>query len=477
MRFAGVLIGCLIAAIATSGCTPSFRDADPGPAGPGEAEANADVEEPAFTLIEDVKGSYRPSLPRKTNKTCLKRALKGVTPAPNSRLLELQGDHPIGGHTYDIGWVAGAVERLRGLRFKKLPEIAFLASKELSARFDRSADQRYSEARFLAQDDILRMIGAIGPTDDLRSANVYWQGRDVLGFYDPRAERVFTPYRGPGLELTDKQREVMAHEFVHALVDQRLPDPDPKKDDLRDLDAALASSAVMEGDAMFIQNLFRAAALDQAPLIYRQPKLKKRDRPYLVRMSSFPYVDGYSFTCQMFVRSGWKGIARLYRDPPTTTAEILWPRRYLKGLDPAEPRDFRTDVKGWELREESSFGALDLMSLFQAPGARQKDRIAPLKKIGTVVEDWNGGRLALFRDWRDEPAIAIGLETARPGSVLCDAIARWAKALTFGEERETKDGEAFVFAAPNKAAVISCKGTEIRVGVAPNVATARALSR
>ncbi|MQA98740.1 MAG: hypothetical protein GEU78_00360 [Actinobacteria bacterium] len=474
MRFAGVLIGCLIAVTATAGCTPSSRDAPPGRT-PSEAKAQA--EEPTFGLLEEVKGSYRAALPRKTNKRCLKRALKGVTPAPNSRLLELQGDHPIGGHTYDIGWIAGAIERLRGLRFKQLPAIAFMTSKELSARFDRSVDSRYSEARFLAREDILRMIGAVGPNDDLRSANVYWQGRDIRGFYDPRAKRVFTPYQGPGLELTDRQREVLAHELVHALADQRLPDPKPKKEGFTDVDAALASAAVQEGDAMFVQNLFRAAALDRAPFIYERLKFRKRDRPYLVRQVSFPYIDGYSFACQMFVRNGWKGVDRLYRDPPTTTAEILWPRRYLKGVDPAEPRGFLTSVEGWEVREEASFGALDLIGLFEAPGARKKDRIAPLKKIGAVVEDWNGGRLALFRDPRDVSAIAIGLETRRPGSALCDALGRWAKALVFGEERATKGTEAFVLAALDRAAVITCDGTEIRVGLAPDVATARAFTR
>jgi hypothetical protein len=474
MRFAGVLIGCLIAVTATDGCTPSSRDARPGRT-PSEGKAQA--EEPTFALVDDVKGSYRAALPRKTNKRCLKRALKGVTPAPNSRLLELQGDHPIGGHTYDIGWIAGAVERLRGLRFKQLPAIAFMTAKELSERFDRFADSRYSEARFLAREDILRIIGAIGPNDDLRSANVYWQGRDILGFYDPRARRIFTPYKGPGLELTDDQREVMAHEFVHALVDQRLPGPDPKGDDRTDIEGALASLAVEEGDAMFVQNLFRVAGLDQPPLIYQPPKLRKHDRPYLVRTSAFPYVDGYAFACRMFVRSGWKGLSRLYRDPPTTTAEILWPHRYLKGVDPAEPRPFPTNVEGWERRDESSFGALDLIGLFQAPGGRQKDRIAPLKKIGTIVEDWNGGRLALFRDRRDISGVAIGLETRRPGSALCDALGRWAKALIFGEEQATKGMEAFVLTASDQAAVITCDGTEIRVGLAPDVAAARAFTR
>jgi hypothetical protein len=476
MRFVRALLGCVIAAAAMNGCTPTSRDADRDAAG-SSATAKTKLEEPTFRLMDRVKTSYRAELPRKTNKRCLTRALKGVTPAPNSRLLELQGDHPIGGHTFDIGWIAGAVERLRGLRFEEMPAIAFLTSKDLSARFDRSADMRYSEASFLAREDILRTIGAIGPVDDLRSANIYWQGHSVRGFYDPRAKRVFTPYRGPGSDLTDKQREVMAHELLHALVDERLPDPTPKKDALNDLDASLASLAVEEGDAMFVQNLFRAAALRQAPLIYRQPKLRKHDRPYLVRQSSFPYINGYSLACQMFIRDGWKGLTRLYRDPPTTTAEILWPRRYLKGADPVEPREIARSVEGWEPKEEWSFGALDLIGLFEAPGGRQKDSIAPLKKIGAVVKDWNGGRLSLFRDWRDAPAVAIALETVRPGSALCDAIGRWAEALIFGEEQPTKSKEAFVLEAPDHAAVITCDGTEIRLGIAPDVATARGLSR
>jgi hypothetical protein len=60
---------------------------------------------------------------------------------------------------------------------------------------------------------------------------------------------------------------------------------------------------------------------------------------------------------------------------------------------------------------------------------------------------------------------------------LCDAVARWYEAAFGGRDTGVRPGESLALDGEAQDAVLSCRGTEVRLGIGPDLATARALVR
>jgi hypothetical protein len=376
--------------------------------------------------------------------------------------------------------IAGQVEDLRELEFTEPVHPVFVSPEESAARVQDLFLEEYTEDIGDAEGRLLIALGAVPPGTDLRALRSEILGQQVAGFYDPETGELVIRHGGADLTLMD--RVVLAHELDHALTDQVLGIPLP--DDLRtgQEDGDLARTALVEGDATLLMQLYAASVpfgdqvegLDPSAIgeaIRAQADLAEMP-PYLAAEMTFPYEEGLAFVCDLYRDGGWAAVDQAYRAPPDSSVEILAPELYSNGFEPVDPRDPGTLRRPWRRLVVSQLGAAQLLWLFEAPGGRTSDAVP---NAGAAAGAWAGGEIHLWEAGADS-ALGISL-VERPGeNGLCRAAMGWYRA-AFDDDREQGDGRLLRAVGGRQDAEVRCHDDEVRVGIGPTLETARALSR
>lgn len=375
--------------------------------------------------------------------------------------------------------VARTVAQVRGLPFDSVPEPVYLAREELAERAATLVDE-YKPEKADVDRRILSLLGAVPADADLRALLSTALSQQVAGFYDPRTDELVVSAPGDGRRLGPLDEVTLAHELEHALADQVLGLPYADRDPAPgEEDAAFAAVALTEGDATLTMILYAEAALtpaERAGLVAEQAALTAElgdltDLPhYLQRSLSFPYEEGLAFVSTLHDLDGFAAVDGAYRRPPGTTLEILVPAMYVhQQLAAADPRAVPAPGAPWEPRDTLALGAADLLFLFEAPG---DDQARALDDPYAAAVMWRGGEVSLFAQG-ERSAIALALEGE---AGLCAAVRAWyAAAFPSAVRTDTPDGGAR-FDAPDQDAVLACAGREVRLGIAPDLATAQALT-
>jgi hypothetical protein len=268
------------------------------------------------------------------------------------------------------------------------------------------------------------------------------------------------------------ERLTLVHELGHALTDQVVGFRDLEALAEDDEDAAAAYQALVEGDAQLITEEYAAAALslgDQVRLGFSIPFAPGADVPhYLRRSGSFPYIEGAEFVCRLYEEGGWDAVDAAYEGPPTSTAQVLFPDKYLEGRDSVDPADPGRPPGRWRHAAELAFGAADLLFLFEAPGG---DRAQGIRNAESVARAWEGGELHAWTRG-DEVALSLRLVTGRP-ALTCDAMFEWYRR----SFPEASQGSSRTFHGEGQRARLRCDGSSIALGIAPVMSVARAASR
>ena len=362
------------------------------------------------------------------------------------------------------------VERLRGLRFEREVDAKLLDEVAFRARLDEQLGKDLKPAQLRREGEVLAALGAIPPETDLPGLVAEGLSSQIAGFYDPVTKQLAVPTTD---ELEAEDLLVLAHELEHALVDQNIGLRKGAGDPTAD--RTLAYTAAAEGDASLL--MFRyglAYALGAFVPAQDVPGGEELGTlpDYVERNLLFPYLEGMRLACHRFLEGGNRAIDQLYAKPPASTAEVLFPERYGEGA-PERVELPRRPGPGWTSVIHRELGAAELEWLLQAPGG---DPEAGLPETRELVYGWAGGELELWeRD--EERALAIAL-AERPGSDrLCAAVGAWYRATRpeAAVERGTEEVE-LEFTEPGRAAVLSCAGNEVRLGVAPDPATASRLA-
>jgi hypothetical protein len=376
-----------------------------------------------------------------------------------------------------VASVTAQTEALRGRELRQAPEVRLLADHEMTDQVAEFFAGRDDPEQLELDARTLTALGAIPPGTDLAALRIDAFAEQVSGFH-LGAERLIGVRVGAPGALSPLERVVLAHELEHALSYQHLGRPADYRDGDESADAARAFSAVVEGSAAAAMLQYASAVLAPDEQVRLRAELATRAEqraladysPYLLAELRFPYREGLRYTCQRWLDGGWPAVEAGYRDPPVTTAAVLFPERH--GEPPREPAELAGPGGTWQHAGTSSFGAAELEWLLAAPGG---DPAATLDQTRQRVSAWAGGERTV---WTDQGAGAVGLalvdRVAGGGPPLCETVRRW-YAAAFPTAVPARAGNQVRFDGQRQDAVLACPGSQVRLGIAPTLAEAAAI--
>lgn len=262
-------------------------------------------------------------------------------------------------------------EGIRGLAPRRQVRAVFASSSTFNADLRREVRRDTSDRDIAIGARELRLLGWITPTQNYRK--IVFQGitAQVVGFYDPPTKTLYM--RSNNRSALGLRRDVIAHEYTHALQDQYynldrlIPNVDTVK--VRNSDRDEAVHALTEGDATITQILFVRKEYSSAEykrwLKTQQGPQNTPPLPKAIEKGfMFPYNQGVTFAVSLWKRGGMKAINAAYRQLPDSTYDILHPEAYAAGWKPT-PVTIRGVVgfSDWKQVDDDVFGALNYQIL------------------------------------------------------------------------------------------------------------------
>ncbi len=325
--------------------------------------------------------------------------------------------------------------------FKSVDEILEFASRETKLPIkeevkrrlvERSEVQSFIEKNMKEDKDaqrlerseiVLKKFGLLPRDFDLKTFLVALLKEQVAGYYDPKTKTVNL------LNWVDveSQRPVLAHELTHALQDQsfglekwmQVGDQSshagaPSPDDIATDEVQAARQAVIEGQAMvtlldyslaptgktLLDTPQIAEALKQGMLVGTADTPTFRSAPvFLKETLTFPYRYGIDFTAAL-LNAGGKELAfgGVFKNPPTTTREIMEPQTYLshEKVAPLKLLDFDKDFKSYDRFDIGAIGEFDVAVLVEQYAGGDEAR--------ELYPHWRGGYYFAGRPKGDKSA-------------------------------------------------------------------------
>ena len=287
------------------------------------------------------------------------------------------------------------VSGLRGLEPKRDVPLQFLDQAALQRYFVDRFNNDYLPSEREADQKLLQTLGLVSTNDSVVQILMDVLVEQVIGVYNEDDKSMYIVADRP--QLGPVEKATFAHEYTHALQDQyydlrSLSPKHPANDD-----KALATQALIEGDALLLQRLWsqqKLSADEVAQLGQGGADSKLTSAPLFLRAQLlFPYGDGFNFVRQMFqAGGGFPGVDEVFRNPPESTEQILHPDKYRSHEQPVDVS--LPDLSdghigaGWRTIKTNVLGELDLRLILtqltdQARGVRGSS-------------GWGGDRFALL---------------------------------------------------------------------------------
>ena len=367
--------------------------------------------------------------------------------------------------------IARNVERIRGLRFRKLPRPEVETPAATRAAQLAELDRSYPAARRRTDAELLATLGLVPRGTDLREVVGAVSSEQVAGFYDPRRKRLAI-VDGPAARNRVLAEITLAHELDHALDDQRfgLRDDSAGTDD-----AASAYTALVEGTATAVMDEYAqryippGAALLSVFSAVGPAGATHSIPPYLQRALEFGYSGGERFVSALREREGgrWTLVDNaLAKAPPVSTEQVMHPEKYLQDEGPLPVRIGPLGLgAGWRRAAAGTLGEFDTRELLTLGNDNAT--------AGAAAAGWGGGRYGLWERgaarvvilrWRwDSPRDAREFDAALPLYLL-----KGLKARSAGPARWRLESGG--------AAAIGVGGDRTTLAFAPSPAQAAALT-
>src|SRR3954452_3166470 len=293
--------------------------------------------------------------------------------------------------------ISRRVEKIRGLRFKRLPRPLIVTPAQTRADSLRELDRQTTPSERRAAAQVLELLGLLPPGTDLRAVEGDVAGEQVAGYYDTRRKRLAI-VAGAGAADDVTSEITLAHELDHALDDQRIGVRDlgsPGADDY-----ASAYTALVEGTATSVMDQYARRYIDPGRALSSAfasagPALAstKKIPPYVLSSILFSYTSGEKFVNELRrVGHGWKLVNyALRRRPPRSTEQVIHPEKYF-----IDERPVRVGVsglggllpRGWKRAAGGTVGEFDTDQILKLA--------VPDAAAGDAAAGWGGGSYVLW---------------------------------------------------------------------------------
>jgi hypothetical protein len=310
-----------------------------------------------------------------------------------------------------------------GLRATSRPKVVVLAKSAMQQEAVQLLDRTYPPEQ-QAYDEILYRAFGLLPEDLALRPLLLQRAGSVAGAYDPVSRIAYV--------RAGATRRTLVRELVHALQDQRFKLH--KRTGVRSgqRDAALATTAAVDGHAIFAANVLpglgRRLAASSGPAI----------GDFLALEAGFAGATGVRFVSTLQNLGGRGAIFTALSRFPATTEQIFPIDAFLQ-REPAVPIALPTAVAKFGLVRQDTFGELDVRALLAAFGVPRVDRVGG---------GWGGGRTGLYRDASGRQSVVLALDW--DDDVDAD---QWAEAVA------TYVNEAFDADRPGFPATTPCEAT------------------
>jgi hypothetical protein len=290
------------------------------------------------------------------------------------------------------------LEPLADIRYRVLDQDGF------RAEFEALFREEFPPELVAAEQDFYKRMGFLRPDDDLEELLLSLYASQVLAFYDPRTA-TFTLV-GPIERIGPLERVVIAHEYGHALQDQRWDLEGTRIRDHSRSDEILAQASLTEGDAVAVMYDWAARELSVADLLRvarsaltrQDERLLRRLPPIIRRQLESPYLDGFAFVNALRGRGDWAAVDAAWEERPRSTEQILHPELYPDEV-PVEVGlpDLAAQLgSDWTTSYTQTLGEMQI-GVWVADGRRSGNLLpglpAPLPRADAAA-GWGGDRLA-----------------------------------------------------------------------------------
>lgn len=253
---------------------------------------------------------------------------------------------------------------------------------------------------------IFKLIGLIPPTYPYQRCIIDNLTEEGAAFYWAREKTIVVPRWFP------TPYYILLHEAVHALQDQHFGLSTINEGKSIFSDESLAMSALIEGDAMIIEDRYLKSLSDPMPTedLKDENKLSPLDSqcalPDLLKsLFQFQYSFGSIFVSRLMKTNGHASVNKAFVVWPHTTKEIIHSGQYPTGTkQPSEDRfllPHSEEKKKFILQYQERFGQYILQTLF-------KHWLGNSRGIKAAV-GWEDDQIALFRtaDSSLQPTLAV----------------------------------------------------------------------
>ncbi len=322
----------------------------------------------------------------------------------------------------EIDSILKELSDITGFRIRKHLPFSLISRDEVNRYIQEQIKESVKPDEIHAEEVTLKKFGFAPANFDLKKTTIDLLTEQAAAFYDFKRKKLFISDWA-----TVNMRDVaLIHELAHALADQNFNIRrflDKVQDDS---EASLARQSVVEGQASWLmlevsarragKTLADPATADRL-LNTDMDSTSGEDYPvfnnaplYLRRTLTFPYSDGGRFQQAVFLHDGTEAFARVFTQPPVSSAQIIHPQRYFQGVALVAP-DLPKPEKHTKAFVTGVMGELETRILLeQYAGVKIADELGPeLKGAAYRIDEWKPDhRLTLVyaSEWSDEDACA-----------------------------------------------------------------------
>jgi hypothetical protein len=248
----------------------------------------------------------------------------------------------------EIDSILRELAAITGFHIRKQLPFALITREQVNEYLKEQIRRSVKPDEIRAEEATLKKFGFVAADFDLKQTTIDLLTEQAAAFYDFKRKKLFISDWA-----TVNMRDVaLIHELAHALADQKFPIQKFTNKGSENSEASLAREAVVEGQASWLMLEVGARRNGRTladPQIAREFLANDTDAQsgeypvfnkaplYLRKTLMFPYDDGEKFQQAVFLRDGKAAFARVFRDPPTSTAQIIHPALYFEQTPLASP--------------------------------------------------------------------------------------------------------------------------------------------